>query len=305
MSERHGSTELGPLDRVRDILRRPLVRWLTFGLGILLLILAIGFVMRQRGAVEDALAAIREPNPVDVVLLLGASIVNVALTSIVFQLLLSRYGRVGFIEMQAVVATASLMNLLPMRAGLFGRLAYHKKVNGIALTDSAKTVVQSLSLTLVMGVLLAGLVAAATAAGIAWWWGAVIPLGALAVAGLARTTRVWCWAAAVRELEMLLFAARYVLAFRLMGLSIEPPAATAMAVSGALASVVPVTSNGLGVREWVIGAIAPLTSRHALEIGLTADLVNRAAEVIMALVLGAIGVAILSRIRNARVTPQP
>jgi hypothetical protein len=50
--------------------------------------------------------------------------------------------------------------------------------------------------------------------------------------------------------------------------------------------MVPLVSNGLGLREWAIGLLSPAIASHDMELGLTADLVNRAAELIVVSVAG-------------------
>ena len=51
-----------------------------------------------------------------------------------------------------------------------------------------------------------------------------------------------------------------------------------------IALLVPFVGNGLGVREWAVGLTA--SRQVAAAVGLTADLVNRAAELIVAIPLG-------------------
>jgi len=61
-----------------------------------------------------------------------------------------------------------------------------------------------------------------------------------------------------------------------------------------VAMLAPLTGNGLGVREWAIGLAAHLLRQSDLVLGLTADLLNRAAELIMVLVLGLVGMGWLA-----------
>ncbi len=59
--------------------------------------------------------------------------------------------------------------------------------------------------------------------------------------------------------------------------------------------LVPTGGNGLGVREWAIGLAAPLLTDYQIELGLTADLVNRAAELVVIVVAGLASITWLGR----------
>ncbi|MHC5023327.1 MAG: hypothetical protein ACYTGG_05380, partial [Planctomycetota bacterium] len=131
----------------RTSIRRAWARRAGLLVGALLLAAAVIVVWRQRETVGEALAQVRHPSPGHVIVLLGSVALNVAMSGVVFSLLYARYGRVGRLEMQAVIASATLLNYLPMRAGMFGRIAYHRTVNGIAVRDSTKVIGQSLALT--------------------------------------------------------------------------------------------------------------------------------------------------------------
>ncbi len=66
-----------------------------------------------------------------------------------------------------------------------------------------------------------------------------------------------------------------------------------------VAMLVPFVSNGLGIREWAIGLFAPFLGDSTLEIGLTAELVNRAAEIVVVVVAGVAAIVWL-RCRRSR-----
>jgi hypothetical protein len=267
--------------------------------GALLLVAAVVVVWRQRGAIGDALGQMRHPSPLHVVVLLVAVALNVMMSGVVFSLLYSRYGRVGRLEMQAVIAGATLLNYLPMRAGMFGRIAYHRTVNDIAVRDSAKVIGQGLALSIVVAAYLA--LSAWTCARTGWpLWGAVLlGVALMLVAAVAwRDGRTWCLAGAVRIGELIVWAVRYWAAFALLGLDLDAPAAVAFACIGVVAILVPFVSNGLGLREWAVGLVAPLLTGYQLELGLAAELLNRAAELVMVTGLGVVGLAYLARRRR-------
>jgi hypothetical protein len=89
--------------------------------------------------------------------------------------------------------------------------------------------------------------------------------------------------------------------FALVGAPIGLPGAVAFAAVCQVALVVPFIGNGLGVREWAIAltaaALPPavLGSDMGAGMGLLADLVNRAAEVLVVIPVGMASVAYLSR----------
>ncbi len=80
----------------------------------------------------------RQPAASHLGLLLGSVLANLLLTGLLFTVLISRYGNVGRVEMQALIATATLLNFLPLRPGLFGRIAYHRTFNAIPAAASVK-----------------------------------------------------------------------------------------------------------------------------------------------------------------------
>jgi uncharacterized membrane protein YbhN (UPF0104 family) len=219
-------------------------------------------------------------------------------------------------RMLPILGLTWLLNYLPLRPGLFGRLAYHRVVNGIPLSASVRAVVMNLiagvaSIALgAIGVAITALVAAPESG--LWLIAAGLP-SALMLAVSRCTTgpgRTLVLAIAIRGADLLVWAARYLVVFKLIGEPIPLPAGLAIAAASQAMSVIPISGNGLGVREWTVGltiSVLPsalLAGRLGTEIGVTADLVNRAAELLVALPVGVVsGVLILRRLRavpNAR-----
>src|SRR5690606_18485027 len=64
-------------------------------------------------------------------------VLNWVVVSVSFWVMMGRYGRIGLREMAALIGVAWLLNYLPLRPGLIGRLGYHKAVHGVAIRDSA------------------------------------------------------------------------------------------------------------------------------------------------------------------------
>ncbi len=275
--------------------RAPWMRRAGLAAGVLLLAGAVVTVALQRDAIQSAAAAVARPSIGPLALLGGAIAANLVLTALTFSVLMSRHGRVGLVEMQALIATATLMNFLPLRPGLVGRIAWHRAFNAIPAAASIATVVVAMALS----GLAAGWMAAALLAG--RWAPALLPalvagpVPALAACVLIRRTRVLAAAALLRYLEVGVWAARYHASFALLGSPIGWDGALALGCVSMVAMLAPLAGNGLGVREWAIGLAAPLLAASQLEMGLAADLVNRAAELAVILPAGLIGAAWLSR----------
>jgi hypothetical protein len=276
------------------------LRWAGLALGVCLLAAAVVTVARQHETIASALDAVRRPT-VGMVLLLVASVAaNVVLAGLTISVLMSRYGRVGLLEMQALIASAALLNFLPMRPGLFGRIAYHKTCNGIRAVDSVKTVFQAAGLSMAVAAYMVLALLVAGRLGVPLWVPVVLPFPLLIVASAFRKPRVWVVAGLIRCLEILVWALRYHAAFALLGSPLDANGALAFACLGSMAMLVPFVGNGLGLREWGIGLAAPLLTPYALELGLAAELVNRAAELVVILAIGLGGIAWLTaRTRRA------
>jgi hypothetical protein len=277
--------------------------------GLGLIALAVWAVLGQRTALHHGLAAARAaPSWLPVALLL-LPLANLALTSAQFWVLTCRFRRVPLGDMALLIASAWLLNTLPLRAGMIGRVAYHKAVHGVPVRDSLRVLIWSMLLAGVSVLTLLGITLATHAArldGGATAAVLVLPAAACGVVawGLGRrrtAPHLWRWPAALglRYLDMTVWALRYSLAFNLIGHPLRPTSAAAVALTGQAAMVSPVQ---LGLREWVVGATAALlpegigsTNLEAMAPGLMADLVNRAAELACAVPLGAAAAWILYR----------
>lgn len=298
----------------------PRPRWRSiagFGVGVVLLGAAAWAVGTQDfaavwGAVTRRLGWVA---------MLGLlSLVNWLLMSEVFHTLMRPYGVVSRREMRALIGASWLLNYLPMRPGLLGRVAYHKAVNGIPVTDSAKAVAANIGCGFIsMGGALLVPLAARLWPGhdLAWCIALVVPAAAMAACSLAAGTarlplgRSWAYAALLRYLDLLVWSVRYYAVFAVVGRELHPVEAIAIATVSQAASLIPIVGNGLGIREWAVGLTAAALPAWMLgaggmerEIGLAADLVNRAAEVAAAVPVGLCGAWWLSRARVPR-PPKP
>jgi len=291
----------------------PRTRWrsvIGFAIGVLLLGAAIRAVATQD--LSAAWTAARHASPALAAAVLLLPLANWLLMSATFGVLMRPYGRVGRAEMSALIGASWLLNYLPLKPGVFGRLAYHKAVNGIGVGDSVRAIAGNVG---------AGF--AALGCGIALSVGAhQLPMGppgarfaigataitaagtALAI-GLRRASPGWrarAWAFVIRFVDLLAWALRYWAVFRLVGAPIPMSAALAVAVVSQAASLVPFLGNGLGLTEWAVGLTAAALptaiaagSGPEEHLGLLAALVSRAAEVAVAIPVGTTSAAWLSR----------
>lgn len=269
--------------------------------GVLLLAAAVWVLAGRRGDLAEAIASVRHAPA----WLIGAAVLlpllNWILVALSFWVLMGRYGRVGLREMSALVAAAWLLNYLPMRPGLAGRLAYHKLVNRVSVRDAAKvTVAGILSTAAAVGLLLAiTVVLAASPRSEAWAMSLALPaVGFGLAAGASRWTGRGPWRVLtmllLRYLDVLVWTARYAVVFALVGSPIGVAESVAAAAVSQAALAIPFVGNGLGVREWAIGLTAGLHPGFAAgasgvaanALGLAADLVNRTAEVLVAVPVG-------------------
>jgi hypothetical protein len=296
----------------------------AFALGFVLLGAAVWAVLSQRQAAEHALESARSAPPGLVAAVVLLPLLNWLLTSAVFQVLTGRYGGVRGVEMRALIGSAWLLNYIPARAGLAGRIAYHKGVNGIRVRDALSVIVQSIGCT---GAALAGLlgvIATARATAAPTWLmalamvsiGAGLIIVALVWRGRAPASVWWRWAAAsgLRFLDVTVWGVRYLAVFALAGVSVTPLAVGVVTAASQASMLLPVQ---VGAREWVVGMALGATrsgslqegSRALLEAaapGLAADLINRSAETLVALPVGLWGTWwVLRRVRGVDGTGAP
>jgi hypothetical protein len=300
---------------------RAWLRWGGFLLGVLLLAAAVHAITRDRAALDATLASIRGASPVLIALLFVLPIANWVLTSCVFWLLMhpgpeERYKTPGPGEMLELIGTAWLANYLPVRPGMFGRIAWHRTHGGIPVARSVHSIVSAIACGVVAVVLL---VAAAwmtprETAHANLWVAIALIAPPLALAALAvpagRVRPQWRWfllACSVRCLDVWVWMARYWVAFAITGQTrLELREAAAIAAVSQAASMIPLSGNGLGLRETAVGMMGAWLptwylsgSQLSKQSGLAADIVNRTGELLGALVVGAICGLLLARRMNA------
>ncbi len=271
-------------------------------IGVLLLAAAVWVVLSRGSVVEDAWEKIREAPA----WLVGAALVlpltSWLLTSGAFWLLSRRYARVPAADMVQLIGAAWLLNHLPLRPGMVGRIAFHKKYHNMAVGDSIRVMVAAMVCSGVsLGLLLVAAVGVSRVDGAVWTAaclaGPTLGVGALALVARAAGAAWWAEVAAlgVRSLDMLAWVGRYAVVFALVGQDVSVERLVIVAGVCQVAMLVPLTGNGIGLREWAVGlTLAALAGsaatvdvrEQAATIGLAADLLNRAAETILAVPVG-------------------
>jgi len=237
------------------------------------------------------------------------------LTSLSFWLLTSRYGRVGKREMFELIGSAWLLNYLPLWPGMFGRLAYHKKINRISLQSSAVALIWANVFSIAASVIMLISVGIASLffQGDEWPFALIAGSPALMLAIFGAYARArppepdphfWRLPStlAIRLVETQVWAARFAVCFALVGTPIGWGGALALAALTQFAMIIPITGNAMGIREWAVGLVAPLlplgltmTTTVDLRAGLSADLTNRLLEVILAVPIGLICTYLIAR----------
>lgn len=287
-----------------------------FTIGAALVIAAVASVARQGAGLTGVVDALRASSPGIVVLLIALPFLNWLCSAASFHVLTNRYGRVGAVEMGAVIASAWLLNYLPMRPGLIGRVAYHKKVNDIPIAASVQVLAFSIGLSGVAIVVMIALLlllggqsgAAGATPGPRTWIALTIPavLGIAASLWLrARASPSWRFISAgvFKFADVLVWAVRYWACFAVVGVELSPTQAAGIAAVTQLVLLIPLAGNGLGLREWAVGLVASslptwfagaAVAPTRVE-GLSADLVNRAAELFAALLVGLWGTMVVAR----------
>lgn len=287
-----------------------------FTIGAALVIAAVVSVARQGAGLTGVIDALRAAPPSLVAILIALPFLNWLCSAASFHVLTNRYGKVGVVEMGAVIASAWLLNYLPMRPGLVGRVAYHKRVNDIPIAASVQVLAISIGLSGVAIIVMIALLlllggqssAAGSTPGLRTWIALTIPaiLGVTAALWLrARSSPSWRFIAGgvFKFADVLVWAVRYWACFAIVGVELSPTQAAGIAAVTQLVLLIPLAGNGLGLREWAVGLVASsLPTWFAGDAaaptrveGLSADLVNRAAELFAALLVGLWGTMVVAR----------
>jgi hypothetical protein len=282
---------------ILDRRHRALYKKIGVVAGVVLMAAAVTVVLRN-GAITDGLVrAIQSPNWDALGYLVLSVLLMQLLTSATFHKLMCQYGRVGFVEMNALLAASTLGNYIPMQAGSLGRVAYHQAVNGIPVRNSLLVILRAMLSMFIALCVLGACALFVHAMKAPWWISLLVPLIWLPLAGDPRL-RVFGIVLALRTTELLVWALHAWSEFKLFGWPVSGETALGIALVGSAANLVPFVGNGMGVREWAVALAAPIITGYESTAGLAAELMGRAVDVAVSVPLGLAGFSYL--VRRAR-----
>ena len=282
-------------------------RLVGFVVGVLLIGAAVVALTRKPDDLQTAWDSARQAPWWLIALTILLPLANAVVVALSFWTLMRRFGRVPFADMLALICTAWLLNYLPMRPGLIGRLAFHKLVHKVSLKSS---VAVSVSLALMSGLAAAHMLAIGIAGSKGWAVGVTVfvvsTIGMYFLAGFAADRSPagsvprldLRYALLYRYADMLVWALRMWVSFAIVGTQIDLHTAILIAAAVQIAYLFPLTGAGLGVVEWAVGLVATFAIVDATpQIGIAASLVSRVSELPVTVISGLIGSAYIAKRR--------
>ena len=273
--------------------------------GLSLLVAAGIALWRQRETLAGSWAALRDPPTWAVLSLPLATLASIAIGGLLLKRLFRRRPDLRLDDLLALNAAATLFNLLPLKAGLAGRIAWQRSYQAVDVRTSIIVTVAAKALS-------AGAVAiAAFALWIASWTGVEVAGLLLATATLllvlAPMPRVgfvsellW-W----RLLDLGAWSVRVTAAFAVLGTDLPVESAVALACVAMASGQIPLFGSALGVREWLVALVAPSLVGLQWEEALAAELLARGFEIAVVAVTGGAGTAWLWKRSLAAVQHDP
>ncbi|MSQ91089.1 MAG: hypothetical protein EXS01_06840 [Phycisphaerales bacterium] len=266
------------------------LRLIGFILGVALLAAAIMAIARSAPTLEHLREVVVRPDAFLIVCVVAAALGSLIGSSGMFFALLRPFGRITLFEMVKLIAASSVLNYLPLRPGLFGRLAYQQIVSGIPMRRSVLSVVEAAVICAVSIFWMAAVVAIVRWTDARAVGGVLVALPILCGLALALPDRsrlrpyleaiFWRW------IDLIAWTVRYAVVFAMLGVELTPESAAAAACIAGAANMIPFLGNGLGVREWAIGLAGPALATWTTDIGLAAELINRAVELVVIVPIG-------------------
>ncbi len=285
--------------------RSNMVRRVGYVVGVLLLGAAIAYLIANPNELASFYDEMKHAPAWAIGVVLLGPLLNWLFVSQCLWALNRRHGEIARTEMLALVGSAWLLNHLPMRPGLVGRIGYHAKVNQIKVRDSVEASVWSLVHAIIangIGLGLALLIQPGV--GIAQITLILsLPVFVLVIAAMLAETKSDQLGLMIRGLmwryaDLLVWMLRYAAAFAMLGIEITPLQIVLITAVSQAAQVIPITGGGIGFREWGVGLAATMSKGTAvidMPTAIGADLINRVAETIIVVPLGLVCTAIVTR----------
>jgi hypothetical protein len=278
---------------------------LAVSIGLLVWLISLALSEENRAAWRN----LAEASLLELSVLFGATLASIVFNGLIFWSLIRRHHRLSALELVAVNALSTLLASLPFKLGVLIRGLIHHRRDGLPF----KFLIGWFAAVAVLGVAvfvpLAGLSLWRRDTDVAWWVGAVVVFVAshgVAMA-VARHAQREGWAprwlrraslgahgfllapgtlalhAAMRALDIVSLAGRFLAAAWVLGISFDAENAVLLGCTFFLLSVLAPTGN-LGVREAGTTALAAAVGLDLSEIGALV-LVVSATEVLVALVV--------------------
>lgn len=269
-----------------------------FVVGIALLVGAGYFVYESTDGLEGVWDSVSSAPWWMIALIIASPMGNHLSVSMCLHALQSRHGKIGVVEMFVLIGSAWMFNYLPMRAGLLGRIGYHKAINKIRIRDSLESSIWSGVLAGISNVILLGV--AMVMSWIGESWALVLPAVPVALIFVlsgfmpTRKTRLLVRALAYRQIDVIVWLGRYWLAFEVLGLEMSIGDLAVISAVSQLASLMPLTGSGVGFREWAVGLMAS-AGGHAMGTAMAGDIINRAAETLIVVPVGLVCTVIVAK----------
>lgn len=285
--------------------RSATARRLGLAVGIALVGLAIWRVSRDPAAWQRLADAVHQPW--HLAALAACVVANLALAGWLFHRLYKPVATIGLGEMEVLIASSSLLNYLPAKAGLAGRALYHRSIHGVPLSVSVRLILMSAVGTLLTSgaLVLAVVVLRSTQAIAAWIGGGALLLWMLPrLIGAGPMLRAFLESVAIRQLDLGVWCLRYLIVFAVVGIEIDLRHAGMAAASAMLIGLAPFLANGMGLREWAVALLGGIALPGGAvawteDAGLSADLLNRAVDLAVVVPLGALATSWALRKLNA------
>ncbi len=324
MAPRPDPSQYEPEHQAERRTRGPM-RWALYllALGLLGACVWLAYAGTRTETGESGFAHLADAEPMDAVYLAAAIVGQILLNGLAFWALTKPFRTttpVGPGEMSALIAATSLLNYLPMRAGLIGRAAYLKQQHGMEYRVSVLMMMMAAGGTSAIYLVVLAATLWRQAIDPLWWtalltalaFGTLItPLAARLVARLTPGADV-SWFSRVglagfvgifavmclRLVDLLVGAIRLYLAARILGQPIAYETAVVLGVAGMFVTLATPLPNGLGLREGLYGVLAKLGVGGALLTGATGvaiGLIDRAVEAIVFTLTGFAALAFLHR----------
>lgn len=271
---------------------------IMFVVGLTLLVGAGYFVYQSTDGLEGVWESISSAPWWMIALIIISPMGNHLSVSMCLHALQSRHGKVGIFEMFILIGSAWMFNYLPMRAGLLGRIGYHKSINKIRIRDSLESSIWSGVLAGISNIILLGVAMLMTWIDASWsillLAVPVFVIFVLSVFMPTRKTTLLMRALAYRQIDVIVWLGRYWLAFEVLGLEMNIGDIAIISAVSQLASLMPLTGSGVGFREWAVGLMAS-AGGHAMGTAMAGDIINRAAETLIVVPVGLVCTAVVAK----------